>query len=422
MWYLLYNITLMIVFVTALPFLPLMLMLGPRYREGFSQRFGFYPQDRLTGLAAARPVWIHAASVGEVRAAGALVRAFKVASPERKVLISTFTATGNRIARQMEGVDAAIFLPLDFYWIVRGTLARIHPSLLVFIETEIWPNLLREAYRHGIPTLLLSGRLSAKAFSRYFLWRRFFRQVLGYFTFFGMQSPEDALRIQKLGADETKVAVTGSLKFASERVGERCQSIISARDPRRQLLVAGSSHRGEEEILLQVLTLAREQFPALTMVLAPRHPERFAEVEKLLRNSPFAFHRKSQVQAEKYFEKDILLLDTVGELPDFFAAADVTFVGGSLVDIGGHNVLEPARFQKPVLFGPYMSNFKSIAEEMKQSGAAIEVHDAGELARVLMGLLADADARVQMGRRASQFAGANRNAFTRNFSLAQRYL
>jgi 3-deoxy-D-manno-octulosonic-acid transferase len=292
----------------------------------------------------------------------------------------------------------------------------------VFIETEIWPNLLREAYRHGIPTLLLSGRLSAKAFSRYFLWRRFFRQVLGYFTFFGMQSPEDALRIQKLGADETKVAVTGSLKFASERVGEMCQSIISARDPRRQLLVAGSSHRGEEEILLQVLTLAREQFPALTMVLAPRHPERFAEVEKLLRNSPFAFHRKSQVQAEKYFEKDILLLDTVGELPDFFAAADVTFVGGSLVDIGGHNVLEPARFQKPVLFGPYMSNFKNIAEEMKQSGAAIEVHDAGELARVLMGLLADADARVQMGRRASQFAGANRNAFTRNFSLAQRYL
>jgi 3-deoxy-D-manno-octulosonic-acid transferase len=421
-WYLFYNITLTIAFVTALPFLPLILMLGPRYREGFSQRFGFYPQGLLTGLAATRPVWIHAASVGEVRAAGALVRAFKSAVPERKVLISTFTATGNRIARQMEGVDAAIFLPLDFFWIVRGALARIHPSLVVFIETEIWPNLLRESYRDGIPTLLLSGRLSAKAFSRYFVWRRFFRQVLGYFTFFGMQSPEDALRIQELGADETKVAVAGSLKFASARVGEQCQSIVSARDPCRQLFVAGSSHRGEEEILLQVLTLAREQFPALTMVLAPRHPERFAEVEKLLKNSPFAFHRKSQVQAEKYFEKDILLLDTVGELPDFFAAADVTFVGGSLVDVGGHNVLEPARFQKPVLFGPYMNNFKSIAEEMEQSGAAIEVHDADDLARALMGLLADTDARIQMGRRAFQFAGANREAFTRNFSLAQRYL
>ncbi len=422
MWYLLYNIALMIVFVAALPLLPFILVLGPRYRDGLGQRFGFYPQDLFAGLAGLQPVWIHAASVGEVRAAGALLRALKAACPGRKVLISTFTATGNRLARQMEGVDAAIFLPLDFDWIVRGALARIQPSLLVFIETEIWPNLVRESYRCGIPTLLLSGRLSPKAFSRYFVWRRFFYQVLGYFTFFGMQSPEDAVRIQKLGADETKVAVAGSLKFASESVDERCRSIVSARGPGGQLLVAGSSHRGEEEILLRVLALAREQFPALTMVLAPRHPERFAEVEKLLKNSPFAFHRKSQVQPEKYFEKDILLLDTVGELSDFFAAADVAFVGGSLVDVGGHNVLEPARFEKPVLFGRYMSNFESIAAGMKRSGAAIEVQDADHLASVLISLLADSDARLQMGRRASEFAGANRDAFARNFSLAQRYL
>jgi 3-deoxy-D-manno-octulosonic-acid transferase len=421
-WYLLYNLLLTIGFVAALPFLPLVPLLGPRYRDGLSQRFGVYPKQLVAGLAAAKPVWIHAASVGEVRAAGALVRAFKTATPGRKVLISTFTATGHHLARQMDGVDAAIFLPLDFHWIARGVLARIDPSLLVFIETEIWPNLLREAYRRGVPTLLLSGRISAKAFSRYFLWRGFFHEVLGYFTFFGMQSTEDAARIQKLGGDENKITVSGNLKFASERVGGHWQSIVSARDPRRQLLVAGSSHRGEEEILLQVLTLTRERVPALTLVLAPRHPERFAEVEKLLQKSPFAFHRKSQVQADRYFEKDILLLDTVGELPDFFAAADVAFVGGSLVNVGGHNVLEPARFQKPVLFGPHMSNFESIAEEMKQIGAAIEVQDADDLARVLVRLLTDEDARTQMGRRAFQFAGANHDACTRNFSLAQRYL
>lgn len=422
MWYLFYNLFLTIAFLAGLPFLPLLLLFGPRYRDGLSQRFGIYPKDLLADLTAARPVWIHAASVGEVRAARALVRAFKTASPARKVLLSTFTATGYRLARQLEGVDAAIFLPLDFHWIARHALARIDPSLLVFIETEIWPNLLREAYRRGIPTLLLSGRLSAKAFPRYFVWRGFFRKVLGYFTFFGMQSPEDASRIQKLGADEAKIAVTGSLKFAPEHTGDRWQRIVSARNPRGQLLVAGSSHRGEEEILLQVLALARERFPTLTLVLAPRHPERFGEVEKLLKKSPFAFHRRSQVQVDKYFETDVLLLDTVGELPDFFAAADVAFVGGSLVDVGGHNVLEPARFQKPVLFGPHMSNFASIAEEMKRIGAAIEVRDADDLARVLMRLLTDDDARMQMGKRAFQFAGANRDACTRNFSLAQRYL
>ena len=158
------------------------------------------------------------------------------------------------------------------------------------------------------------------------------------------------------------------------------------------------------------------------MVLAPRHPERFDEVEKLLRNSPFAFHRKSQVTAEQYFDRDVLLLDTVGELPDFFAAGDIAFVGGSLVDAGGHNILEPARFEKPVLFGPHMSNFKNMAEEMKEKGAAIEVHSVDELARALISLLADADARLRMGLLAAQFTGANHEAFTRNLSLARRYL
>ena len=421
-WYLLYNLALTLVFVAGLPLLPVILLLGPRYRDGLSQRLSFYPRELLAALSTVKPVWIHAASVGEVRAAEGLIRALKSARPELRIVLSTFTATGHRIARQMEGIDAAIFLPLDFCWTVRGALRRIRPSLLVFIETEIWPNLLRGAYRRGIPTLLLSGRLSPRAFSKYFVWRRFFREVLGYFTFFGMQSTEDSSRMQRLGADQSRLAVTGSLKFSAQRAGERWQSIVSARDPRQPVLVAGSSHRGEEEILLEVLSLARERFPALKMVLAPRHPERFAEVEKLLQKSRFAFHRKSQVEAGEYFAKDILLLDTVGELADFFAAADVAFVGGSLVNVGGHNVLEPARFQKPVLFGPHMGNFETIAKQMKQSGAAIEVRDADELARVLIRLLGDDDARAQMGRRAFQFAGANHDACARNFSLVQRYL
>jgi 3-deoxy-D-manno-octulosonic-acid transferase len=421
-WYLLYNIILTIGFLVALPFVPLIYLLGPRYRDGLGQRFGIYPQTVDAVLRAARPVWIHAASVGEVRAAAPLVRALKTGAPARKVLLSTFTATGHRIAAQTEGVDAAIFLPLDFPWTVRQALTRIHPALLVFIETEIWPNLLRESFRRGIPTLLLSGRLSAKAFSRYARWRPFFRRVLGCFTFFGMQSSEDAARLKELGADEKKISVVGSLKFAAGGVDDRFQSLISTRAPNGYLFVAGSTHRGEEEILLEVFAAARARFPMLSMVIAPRHPERFAEVEKLLRGSPFGFHRKCQVQPDRYFEKDILLLDTVGELLDFFAAADIAFVGGSLVDAGGHNVLEPARFQKPVLFGPHMSNFERIAGEMKQRGGAIEVHGAADMADVLIDLLTDSEARLRMGKLASQFAGAHHEAFTRNLVLAQRYL
>jgi 3-deoxy-D-manno-octulosonic-acid transferase len=198
--------------------------------------------------------------------------------------------------------------------------------------------------------------------------------------------------------------------------------MASLRDPTRLLLVAGSSHRGEEEILLEVLRMVRAHYPKFSMVLAPRHPERFGEVEKLLKATPFTFHRKSQVKTEQYFEQDILLLDTLGELPEFFAAGDITFVGGSLVGAGGHNVLEPARFQKPVLFGPHMANFEGIAEGMKQSGAAIEVHGADDLARALLSLLADRETRQRMGRLAGQFAAAHHENFARNLSLAIRYL
>jgi 3-deoxy-D-manno-octulosonic-acid transferase len=420
-WYLLYNFALVALFLAALPFAPLVLLCGARYREGLAQRFGFYPNAARQALASTRPLWIHAASVGEVRSAEPLVRELKARAPERKLLLSTFTATGNRIARQIPAVDAAIYLPLDLSWTVRRALRAFDPAMLVIIETEIWPNLLRGAFRRGVPIVLLSGRLSEKSLARYAMLRGFFRRVLAFFTAFGMQSAGDAARITALGAAEKKVSVVGSLKFAAYS-DDGWRKIAACKNPVRPLLVAGSSHRGEEEILLQAFGLTRARFPELSLVLAPRHPERFAEVEKLLAASPFGFRRRSGLAVDQYFNHDVLLLDSVGELPKFFAAGDIAFVGGSLVDSGGHNVLEPARFQKPILFGPHMSNFKSIAEDLKRKGAAIEVRDAEELARALMDLLADAPERRRMGERAAQVAGANGDALARNFDLAQRYL
>ena len=422
MWYFTYNFVLLSVFLVALPVLPFVLLLGLSYRDGFAQRFGFYPKEVRRLLFAAKPLWIHAASVGEVRSTEALVKEFKARSPERKILLSTFTATGNRIARDIPGVDAAIYLPLDFPWAVRRALRAFDPAILLIIETEIWPNLMRGAFGGGIPVVLLSGRISEKAFARYSIVRGLFRRVLRLFSALGMQSPVDAARAVKLGAAENKVSVVGSLKFASRNTDNRWRKLFALRDPSRPLLVAGSSHRGEEEILLAALKSARTRFPRLSLVLAPRHPERFDEVEKLLQSSPFAFQRKSRVAAEEYFARDVLLLDTVGELPEFFAAGDIAFVGGSLVNHGGHNVLEPARFEKPVLFGPYMANFKSVAEEMKLRGAAIEVGDAGALGRALVDLLVDKRTRHRMGARACEIAGANRNALVLNLRLAGRYL
>lgn len=422
MWYWIYNLAVAGLFLLTLLCAPLVLLFGERYKAGFGQRLGIYPRGVRRVFAASRAVWIHAASVGEVRSVEPLVRELRARAPQRKILISTFTATGNRIAAGMVGVDAAIFLPIDCFWAVRRALTIFNPSVLMIIETEIWPNLLYHAYRRGVPAVLLSGRLSEKALTRYWPFRGLFRRALGFFTVMGMQSSADAARIIRLGATAAKVTVVGSLKYASGIANSAGVRIAGARGPRRLVLVAGSSHRGEEQILLEALHSVRADFPELVMVLAPRHPERFAEVEKLLVNSSFAFQRKSRLSGELYFEQDVLLLDTVGELADFFAAGDIAFVGGSLVDKGGHNVLEPARYRKPILIGPFMTNFKAVADDLKRAGAAIEVRSAADLARAIRELLADAERRRRMGESAWQVARAAEHGFAGNFQLAERYL
>lgn len=421
MWYLLYNFLFTLAFVLALPLLPFLVCLGPRYRDGLAERLGYYSREILSSLAGSRPVWVHAASVGEVRSAVPLVSALKARAPERKILLSTFTATGNRQARQIPGVDAVIFFPVDLFWIMRRALAKFDPALLVIIETEIWPNLLRQAHRRGVPTLLLSGRLSAKASARYTLCRSLFTRVLGCFSALGMQSVEDAVRIVNLGADEKKVSVVGTLKAARLSV-ESAPRTWSNSLHGKPLLVAGSTHRGEEESLLEALALVRANYPTLSLVIAPRHPERFDDVERLLAGSSFVFQRRSQATPAEWFDKDILLLDSVGELVDFFAAADVAFVGGSLVEVGGHNVLEPARCGKPILFGPHMENFQNLASDMLRQGAALEVNGVNELASALNDLLADPSKRRSMGQRAAAIAEAHQGAFGLNLGLAERYL
>ena len=416
-------------FVAALPFLPVGLAARPRFRPGLAERFGWYEKSKLQILAGARPIWVHAASVGEVSAAGMLIAALKAKFPDQKIVFSTFTDTGNQMARRAGGADVVIFLPLDHPIIVRRALTQFEPAALVIIETELWPNLIHEAYNLGIPTLLLSGRLSERALRRYLVFSGVFRRVMRCFGALGMQSEEDLRRVIQLGADSKRVTITGNLKRSVRYDEIHRDAEASERDSaavtqaRRPLLVVGSSHQGEEEILLRVFANLKKQFPDLQLALAPRHPERFKEVELLLQNSGLNFEKKSRIDGRLSFDQEVMLIDTLGDLGKFYARADVAFVGGSLVEaVGGHNLLEPALFKKPVLFGPFMANFKTLADEMKISGGGIEVRNAGDLLREINDLLNNNEKRRSLGEKAFRVAAGDNGVAERSLNLLQRYV
>jgi 3-deoxy-D-manno-octulosonic-acid transferase len=427
-YFLIYNLILSLTLVAALPFLPVWLALRPRFRPGLAERFGWFDRSKLQKLKGTRPIWIHAASVGEVFAANTLMVAAKAKLPERKVIISTFTDTGNEMARRCAGADAAFFLPLDYPLIVRRALVEIDPAVLIVIETEIWPNLLREAFKLGIPILLLSGRLSDRSLRRYLIFRGLFQSVLRCFTVLGMQSEEDAGRIKQLGAESKRVKVTGNLKRAGRASVFRDDTAAkpnggsAAAQARRPLLVAGSSHPGEEDILLRVFVELKKQFHDLQLAIAPRHPGRFAEVEQLLLRIGLNFQKKSKIEECLSFNQDVMLIDTLGDLGRFYARADITFVGGSLVKVGGHNLLEPAFFKKPVLFGPYIENFRMVAAELLDSGGGIQIRDADDLLREIAGLLGDPEKRQTIGEKAYRVAAKDGSVVERNLDLLLPYL
>ena len=431
MSYFFYNLFLAFAFCAALPLLPLLSLLGKRFSGGLAQRLGWYPKGVRHRLAGVRPIWIHAASVGEARAAKVLIEALRKRFPERRVILSTFTQPGNAVAQKRAGDEEVIFLPLDFAWTVRRSLNALNPALLVLIETEIWPNLLWEAQRRKIPALLVSGRISARAFRRYqaFLW--LFRDVLRTFRVLGMQSEADGARIIRLGADPSVVQITGNLKQAAageKLVGETGEFARAFEPPATGekrggwLWVVGSTHPGEEEIVLAAFGHLKKYFPALRMVLAPRHPHRFREVEKLLLAHGWRFEKKSQVNGKLVPEEDVMILDTLGDLERLYAVGDVAFVGGSLVNAGCHNLLEPARFRKPVLFGPHTSNVAALARDLIANGGGIQVRGCEDLVREITALLAEPERCKAVGTRAFQVASKDRGVLEGSLDVIAPYL
>ena len=395
-----------------------MLWRGVRERDWwthFSERFGIGARIEIPGS-----IWVHAVSVGEVQAAAALVRALAERYPRLPLVLTTVTPAGAQRARALFGERVQVrHLPFDLPGSVRRFLLRVRPQIAIVLETEIWPNLFHACARRGVPVLLASARISERSVRRYRWVSGLIRATLAHGVVIAAQSDSDAARFRAIGAPPERTSVAGSLKFdfaVAPDTSARGAELRRVQAPGRPLWIAGSTHAGEERILLEAHRLTRARVPHALLVLAPRHARRFAEVARWLEQQGVAYIRRSS-GAVVETQTEVLLLDTLGELVAYYAAGDVAFVGGSLVPIGGHNLLEPAAVGRPVLCGPYTFSAPEAARLLLEAGAARVVGDAVELAETLISLLLDAGRRARAGTLGREVVERNRGAVGRVLTL-----
>jgi 3-deoxy-D-manno-octulosonic-acid transferase len=394
------------------------------YRSLREPGFGASLLERSFGARVApgegRSIWIHAVSVGEVIAAGILAPHLREAFPAMRLSLSVTTPTGRRVAEEkLSSIDDLFYCPFDLAPVLRKMMARVRPGALVVIETEIWPNLIREARRAGARTLLANGRISDRSFPGYLRVRFFLKRAVSEIDRFLMQSETYARRIEAMGAPPEAVRVVGSLKFDPAPAGA-AGAPARVTPKGRRILVAGSTLDPEERILLSVFQRLRVEAPDLFLVLAPRHVPRFDAAWDLVFSEGLGVARRSR--GEDPAAADVLLLDTLGELASLYAEADYAFVGGSLASWGGHNIIEPASWGKPVLFGPHMQNFSDIARIFLDAGAALQVRDEAELESALRDLLASRERCEELSRKARAVVAENRGAASRTVSAIREIL
>jgi 3-deoxy-D-manno-octulosonic-acid transferase len=427
------------------PYFLLRGLLHGKYLSNIPERLGWKFAPELLGVgspgASAKSIWVHAVSVGEVLAALPLAQQLKARFPQHRLVVSTTTVTGQKIARQrMLFADTVFYFPLDWRGPVQRALAAARPAAVIVMETEIWPNFLRECRRAQVPVIFVNGRLSERSFggfTRALFWSAgalggFLKRVLADATLFLMQSEEDAKRLIALGAPPDRVSVTGNLKYDLAEAGESPLSAWLARQfartDRRPVVIAGSVLANEESAVLRAYAQVEREFPRAVLILAPRKPEQFDNAativasagRKLLRRRDLALNGdESAALAEP---GNVLLLDSLGELAGLYRLADAVFVGGSLVPGGGHNILEPAAFSKVPVYGPSMENFREMSGKFLAAGAAIQVRTPEELGAAWAGLLRDPERAARMGAGARQLVERNRGATVRVLEQIEQVL
>ena len=394
---------------------------NPEYRKRWGERFGF-----VHPLTSKKVIWIHAVSVGEVNAAALLIPALLESYPDFHILVTTMTPTGSKQVRTILGDKVEhVYVPYDYPSAVKRFLERTHPDFAIVMETELWPNLFHACGARNIPILVSNVRMSEKSMKGYLRFPHLSRSTLSNVSYFAVQGQDDAERMIRIGAPKDRVAVTGSIKFeidipASQR--ETAEVLRREWGQNRTIWIAASTHEGEDEIILSTHRKLKERFPELLLVLVPRHPERFASVERLARRGGFNVLLRSQQKFEIEPEVDVLIGDTMGELQLFFGAVDIAFIGGSLVPTGGHNLLEAAAVGTPVAVGPYTFNFKEITRLAIERGHTIQISSAAELSGVIAKLIEHPEQRAAAGEAGEKLVQENRGALARNIEIINRLL
>ncbi|MDF2635316.1 MAG: Three-deoxy-D-manno-octulosonic-acid transferase protein [Pelosinus sp.] len=412
----LYNLLAILLVVLATPVFIFRFIREEGFGQRLKQSFGFLPEEDLAPVAHKDCIWLHAASVGEIVAASPIIKEIKHEFPKKPIVISVVTSSGYAMAKRIiKDADSIIFFPLDLPYLSHNVVKRIRPSVFLLVETELWPNFLKAARHFAIPVMMVNGRISDKSVERYHYMRSVLKDMLNTVDKFCMQSTIDAQYILRLGADVQRVVVTGNTKFdqtytsvtpEEQQVLRRGMGIADS----IPVLVAGSTHPGEEEMLFAAFKKVRENFPTLKLVIAPRDIIRSEEIIKLAADYGFKGVLRTALVEHPSDDHDIILLDTIGELGKIYSVGIIIYVGGSLVPRGGHNILEPAAHGKPILVGPHMFNFKETYALFSGRQACVTVYDAETLGTSCLEILNNEQLRLKMSQETLTIIEENRGA------------
>lgn len=412
-YYVIYNI---LITITASLYLPYFCIKSSilQVKSNILERLGIFFGKNLF---LQNCIWIHAVSVGEVLAAHPIIKEVKKEFPGKKIILSVWTNTGFEIAlKKVDGIEFLFYFPFDIYWIVKKILNKINPRLIIILESEIWPNFLYLANKMNIPVVLANGRISQKSFVKYKMLPKYFaKEVLNKHSLFCMQSEKVAKSIIYLGARHNKVKICGNSKFdqvyqpyREKEKKELLESLYLSTS--NKIIVAGSTHKGEEEIFLKSFNILKKDFPDLRLIIAPRHLNRVEEIENILMNKNISYFKYTQRPKK---EVDVIILDTIGDLIKFYHIATLVIIGGSFVSVGGHNIIEPAFIKKPIIFGPFMENFADIVELFKDKKACIQVENNVSLVSVISDLLLNKDRCKSLGLKAYKVSKDNQGTSKR---------
>jgi len=422
---LLYDILLHLSILIAAPYFFFKMLTSHKYSDGIMERFGLYPAGKLDPFKGSPAVWFHAISAGETKAALPVLRLLRQRHPGLRIFFSTVTQTGRRTAEQeCRGlIDALVYFPLDLSWVVAGLIRRLRPVAFVTVEKDIWPNTFTRLAAAGVPVVIINGTLSERSARRFERFCLFFKDVFGCVSAFCARTPEDGAKAALVGVAPGRIHTTGNIKFdihpaaIDAKAADTLAAALGIR-PGELVFTAGSTHAGEEEMILRVYAQLRRRVDGLRLVLVPRHPERFNEVEALVKKTGLDYGRRSQGPTS-----GVVILDTVGELMNVWSFTDAAFVGGSLVPgIGGHNLLEPAFFGRPVFCGALLSAYLSMAELLEAAGGGCRVAGEAELLETLTRIFSDKALRIEMGAAAKSVVEANRGAATKTVEIIERFI